>query len=287
MRRVTVVGSAAVLALSRAACGDDTIAVSSEKGGGTELLEAMAAAQEEAGSMRFEMTMEVMGELINGSGAASAGPDPATESMTMTMNMAGEELAMRIVDGQLYMNLPPEAGLPTDKPWLTFDPAGDDAFSQEMGGLMDQMSMGTDLQDQFVQQSDLISFEEIGSATIDGVDTTEYLMIIDFEDVPEFMDLPAEAASLLEDLTFSLWVDGGYLLRQLRSDLAGFGLMEMRFFDYGADVAVEAPPADEVADFGSIMSELMADLEGLEELEGLSDDELAELLDELESAFSD
>ena len=88
MRRMSVVAGAAVLVTGLAACGGDsegdtqteTIAVSSEKGGGAELFQAMADAQLEAGSVAFEMSMDVEGEETTGSGAAQYGDTRRTST---------------------------------------------------------------------------------------------------------------------------------------------------------------------------------------------------------------
>ncbi|HMG29090.1 MAG TPA: hypothetical protein VK585_03080 [Jiangellaceae bacterium] len=40
---------------------------------------------------------------------------------------------MLVVDRQIYMRFPPEAGLPAETPWVTIDPSGDDPLSQAFG----------------------------------------------------------------------------------------------------------------------------------------------------------
>jgi hypothetical protein len=283
MRRMSVVAGAAALVTGVAACGGDsegdtetdtdTIAVSSEMGGGAELFQAMADAQLEAGSFAFEMRLDVEGEQVTGSGAAQYGDDLASVELTMTMDVAGEgEMAARLVDGRFFITMPPEAGLPTEKTWLTIDPSGDDPLSRAFGAQVDKLADSTAVTEQLVQNAEVYTVEEVGPDTIDGVEVTEYLLTADPEDAAQILPLPPGEAPPVDELTFSLWVDGDALPRRMSSDLDGYGAMEMTFFDYREPVEVEAPPADQVTDFATMLEEELG-----VSLDDLSEEELAEL----------
>jgi hypothetical protein len=193
--------------------------------------------------------------------------------MTMTVAIPAEgELSVLLVDGQFYMGFPPDSGFPTEKPWITIDPEGDDLFSQAFGSMVEQLTDTTAATDQFTQHADLFTVEEVGSDSIDGVEVTEYLVTVAAEDIAEVLELPAEAELPAEELTYSLWVDEDALSRRLTSDLAGEGSMEMTFFDYGEPVEVEAPPADQVTDFATMLEEELG-----VSLDDLSEEQLAEL----------
>jgi hypothetical protein len=279
----------AVLAMVSAACsdaGDGTVTVSSEKGGGTALLEAIAAAQEDVGSYEFTMTMRMDDALVTSSGAATYGPDLSDFGLTTSMDLgAGGEMTMLMVDSQVYLSLPPEAGMPVNVPWITIDPDGADSLSQQLGVLAERLGSSAEFQERFLENAALITIEEIGSASVDGVDTTEYLMTVDVEDVADFLDLPEGEEAPFDELTYTLWVDEDYLPRRLTSDLGGLGEIEMRFSNFGVDVEVEAPSVDEVTDFDALMDELRSELEGLAELEGLTEREVNELLEHLQSSI--
>lgn len=283
MRGARMAAGVAAVGLALAGCGGDsgsTIAVAAGKGGGADLFEAMAEAQADAGSYRFELSMEAEGQQISGEGAASVSEEFADADMEMTMEVpvdaAGstEELSMLVVGGQFFMQMPASMGMPTDTPWLTIDPSGTDPVSEMFGSMAEEMSHSTDVQNSFAENSDLVEVEEVGTDTVDGVEVTEYVMTVDAEDLNEFGGLPdtglPEGAVPFDSISYSLFVDGDALLRKLSTDLGGMGTMEMRFFDFGASVEVEAPPEDEVTDFGSMMDGLM----------DLSDEELAELMDQ-------
>lgn len=243
------------------------IAVTEGKGGGAELFAAMLAAQEEAGSYRFEMDMDIEGASYDASGAAEYGTDIDQVDMTMTMSMplddldpdAGNgQLEMLLVDGQIYMSFPPELGLPVDKPWLTVDPEGGDPISQAFGAMSEQMVDSAALQRKLAEQAELIAVEELGSDTADGVAVTKYRITLSAEDLVEFMEIPGTEGMSAENAPFdeaeyTLWLDSGFLLRKLEAGLDGLKYMDMRFFGFGEPVDVEAPPADQVTDFASLV----------------------------------
>ncbi len=274
VRITRLAAGVAATGLVLSGCGNDTapVAVSEGKGGGTELFEAMSAAQQEAGSFRFEMTMDVEGTEVTGSGEAKVGSEPSEQAMAMTMAMPDGmgEFDMRVVGTKIYMSTAMFGAPGGDDQWLVIDPEGDDPFSQ-MFGDMTGMLAGTDLQSQFSEYTDAIEVEEVGTDTIDDVDVTEYAVTTDVEAALEMMGMADQVPEdlAIDEVTYSLFVDGDALTRLLRTELPGQGTMEMRFFDYGADVAVEEPPADQVTDFITFLE----DMTGQE----LTEEDLAEL----------
>jgi hypothetical protein len=274
MRMTRVAAGAAAAGLIVAGCGQGaatTIALAEGKGGGAELFAAMAEAQQEAGSYRFEMTMDVEGTEISGSGEASVGSDPTDQAMSMTVSVPGGmgDVETRVVGTTIYMSTG-MFGMPGDDRWLVLDPEGDDPFSQMLGDMSDMLA-GADLQAQFSEYSDMMEVEEVGSDTVDGTDVTEYAVTTDVEAALEMMGMSDQMPEdvELDEVTYSLFVDDDALTRLVRSDLGGLGTMEMRFFDYGEDVTVEEPPADKQTDFITFFEELTG--------QELSEEDLAEL----------
>jgi hypothetical protein len=241
--------------------GDDAtpnaIVVSDGKGGGADLFAAMAAAAVEAGSYSLEMDMDVAGEQIHATGAASFGASQEDVDMTMTMQTSDGEgdFTVLVIDGEAYMKFPPEAELPTDKAWLRLDPEGGDPVSQAFAGLVDEMTGNASLQSQFDAQAELFVVEEVGSLESGGVDLTEYRLTLDVADAAEFLGVPAGEELPFEELTYSLWVDDNFVARKMSSDLGGMGSMEIRVFDLGEPVEIEAPPADQVGELADVMAQ--------------------------------
>jgi hypothetical protein len=256
--------------------GDDddastnSIVVSEGKGGGADLFAAMLAAQEAAGSYRFEMHMDIEGASVDASGAAAYqyGTDIDQVDMTMTMSMplddldpdAGSgQLEMLLVDGQLYLSFPPELGLPVDKPWLTVDPEGVDPISQAFGMMSDLMADSAALQRRLTEQAEVIAVEELGSDTVDGIAVTRYRITLSVDDLVELMEIPGMEGMSAEDAPFdeaeyTLWLDSDLLLRKMEAGLDGMMFMDMRLFDIGEPVDVEAPPADQVGELADVMA---------------------------------
>ena len=280
MRITKLAAGVAAAGLLMSGCGQDaaTVAVAEGQGGGAELFEAMAEAFQEAGSYRFDMTMNVDGEEISGAGEARIGSSQADTAAAMTMASpdGSGDIEVRVLGTKVYVSAA-MMGLPGDDQWLVIDPEGDDPFSQMLGEMMGDMLAGTDLQSQFAEYSDVIEVEEVGSDTIDGVDVTEYAVTTDVEAALAMMgmedQLPEDVP--VDEVTYSLFVDDDALTRLLRTDLAEQGTMEMRFFDYGEDVTVEEPPADQVTDFISFFEEMTG--------QELTEEDLAELSEVLGS----
>jgi hypothetical protein len=274
MRMTRVAAGTVAAGLLVAGCGQGaatTIALSEGKGGGAELFEAMSEAQQEAGSYRFEMTMDIEGTEISGNGEATVGSDPADQSMSITMSMPEGmgDIETRVVGTTIYMSTA-MFGVPDDDRWLVLDPEGDDPFSQMLGDMTDVLAKA-DLQSQFSEYSDMMEVEEVGSDTVDGVDVTEYAVTTDVAAALEMMGMSDQMPEDVEvdEVTYSLFVDDEALTRSLRSDLGGLGTMEMRLFDYGEEVTVEEPPADKQTDFITFFEELSG--------QELSEEDLAEL----------
>jgi hypothetical protein len=118
--------------------------------------------------------------------------------------------------------------------------------------------------------------EELGSETVRGVNTTHYRVIMDTAVVMDVADEEAAAeldslgASYLDSLLVEFWIgDDGNMYRMAMeltgadSTTSGFESMTMvwEMFDYGADIGVEAPPADQVTD-GTQLSGMFSGMTG-------------------------
>jgi hypothetical protein len=71
-------------------------------------------------------------------------------------------------------------------------------------------------------------------------------------EIPGTEGMSAENAPF-DEAEYTLWLDSGFLLRKLEAGLDGLKYMDMRFFGFGEPVDVEAPPADQVTDFASLV----------------------------------
>ncbi|MEM9656261.1 MAG: hypothetical protein AAGA65_29515 [Actinomycetota bacterium] len=152
---------------------------------------------------------------------------------------------VRLIDDVVYIN--------GDGQWMAIDTDG--LLGQMVTDFVDPRSVLETVQE-------ITEATEIGSATVDGVETTQYQSVIDLADesLTESGWLGFEGAGLDAEgeITVDLYVDDNGLLRQLDiggdlRDTADAGengtfTVTTRFFDVGSDITVEAPENVEVFD---------------------------------------
>ncbi len=218
---------------------------------------------------------------------AEGAVDLQTQNLSLRMDLAGSlglgsagagdsgagSAEVRVVDGVFYMDLGDlgaEAEELTDgKRWLKLDVSGltgmlgDGAVSSESSNPVDGLEALRGV------SSDVT---EVGTDTLRGVETTHYRATIDL--AKALADAPpearADARELLDDagaptIPVDVWLDAQDRVRKytMQVDGAAFGserstvAVTYEFYDFGAPVDVSAPPADEVADLGSMFEGML------------------------------
>jgi hypothetical protein len=247
-----------------------------------------------AKTARIELTVGISGGGSDNPGklTADGAVDFGTGDSQLTMYFDGplgsalsDGFETRTVDGVVYMRMPSGlAGIPMTegKPWFAID-------SSKFGGPGDSSPL--DLSGQADPTKALAYLEkvssdvrEVGSDSIRGTDTTHYRATLDLAksvDVngknvpPGLRDSVKQFAGLFGTIPADVWIDGDGRLRRLRIEidfgkiLRGLGAPgsqtdnavmteTLDFYDFGAPVHIEAPPADQVAqlpnagDFGAL-----------------------------------
>jgi len=253
-------------------------------------LSAVAAAAEkttDAGSAKFSLAMRMEGLAVPGNSAQAftLGGEGAFDyesrrgRMVFDLGGLGSLLGQEgggsiemILDGNVfYMKFPLLSGLAGgDKPWVKLDL---EELSDQQGvdlGQLQQLQQGDPTQ-MLAYLRAAGDFEEVGKETVRDVETTHYRGTIDLkkalETVPEgqreqIVKLIDEGG--LTELPAEAWIDGDGLLRKMALELAkipdqeqGSMTMEMELYDYGAEVDVQPPPADQVADLGELFKGLV------------------------------
>jgi len=218
---------------------------------------------------------------------AEGAVDLQTQNLSLRMDLAGSlglgssdagdsgagRAEVRVVDGVFYMDLGDlgdEAEELTDgKRWLKLDFSGlagmlgDDAVSSESSNPVDGLE---------ALRSVSSDVTEVGTETLRGVETTHYRATIDL--AKALADAPAGARDGARDLLeragtptipVDVWLDAQDRVRKytMQVDGAAFGsesssvAVTYEFYDFGAPVDVSAPPADEVADLGSMFEGML------------------------------
>jgi hypothetical protein len=233
----------------------------------------------EAESMHivFDFAMSVAGQEITGAGEVDAAfGDEPRQHMTFSYDgMPGmpEGVGMEmIVDGTtMYMRLDGMDELsifPTE--WVSVD------VSESVPGFDELTSFGngqSDPSNAFGYLQGAENATELGTETIDGVETTHYEVTVDLaeaaKDVPA--DLRDEMRMALEQfrkgfgtttMPFEVWIDGDGLVRRMVFRMGSEGgeldmpfsfEMTMDVTDYGQDFELELPPASDVTDLTDLV----------------------------------
>ncbi|WP_156374137.1 hypothetical protein [Cellulomonas sp. Leaf334] len=262
-RRLLAVPAAVVLAWSLTACGG---AAPEEPAG----LTASPSATEEAvvEPAGFVLTTDTVDELTGfmvaaqtydismlseagGSSVTAAGQARVTDAGTeMTMTTGSPDLPaeveIRLVGGQLYVNL----GELTGGLFWQID-ASD--TSNPMAAAMAQSTSKSSVADSLAALVPaIVSVEPSGSEEqIDGVSTQPYDMVVDTSKLsgPAADDFVAEAAAagveIPAQITYRYWVGSDKLPRKVSVDLLG-SHTEIMMSNWGGPVTIEAPPADQI-----------------------------------------
>lgn len=210
-------------------------------------------------STTAHMTMNIklgdMGEM-GGEGDLDYTADPPEVAMTMDAPMMGgaTKLEVRYVGGIFYMSM---GNLTGGKFWK-IDPSDPNSPLGEVGDMMDQMDpMGT-LQ-KLEPAIDRVTY--VGNEDVDGRSLDHYELTVEPAQVAKSMDLPADARKQMPDeLTYDIWLDDQNRLSKMTMDMPAGGMgdasVELTATDWGEDVSIEAPPADQITempDMGSMM----------------------------------
>jgi hypothetical protein len=240
----------------------------------------------DAGTARVAMTMtmstpEVGDVSIAVDGALHFGTGDGQMSMAMPLMAEfgdlGDDIAVdaRIVDGVMYLRYPERfAHMLGGTPWVSIDLRG--AFGEQNQGMLGPFGQADPTQYLEYLAAVSSSVEEVGRESVREVPTTRYHATFDFEKAVD--QVPAETLDALgidadtfdehlermraavgAEAPVDVWIDDDGLLRRMRMemDVAGqTAAIDMELYDYGVDVAVEAPPADQVRDMSSMLGEL-------------------------------
>ncbi len=266
---------AVAAAVSTAACG----------GGGQTVLkiEATPAALAQvadrtlsAGTVRVDLTMDmrVSGKTIHST--MSGVEDIRRQAMKLTIQMSGSsalsglggDLQLVLLDGVMYMQIPAMKDQ-VGKSWVKAD------LESTTPGMAKMLSSfkGQDPSSQFAVLYGATAPREVGKETIHGVGTTHFRGSFRYDELlprlPERLRAGMEAvmANLPDSfktttVPFDVWVGDDGRIYRLEEDVTAtlprtgaFSMkVHMDLHDYGVDVSIEAPPADDTVDFAELSS---------------------------------
>ncbi|GEL94130.1 hypothetical protein [Cellulomonas composti] len=198
----------------------------------------------EGTSYRTKMTTTVAGTTTTSVGVVEmtdAGPE-----MDMQTQAAGQDVRMIMVDGIFYMNM----GELTQDKFIKIDPSDTD---NPLSSMMGDISSYTE-PEKSVEMLDgaVLEVTKVGPAEdVEGVQATPYRVTVDATKLTEQMGAAGELATLPATIEYSFWVGPENRLTKMSMDIAG-ATTEVVYTDWGADVDIQAPSADQIIDMSSL-----------------------------------
>lgn len=278
LRLLPVAGLAAA-AVALSGCGTSTV------GNVIDPVAKAATVSNQASGMRmnFRLALSIPGLPAPLVGNGSGTFDVAGHSGSVTMQLGGiPQLAAvlgtstiridEIIDGlTVYLKLPAAltgGGAQHGKPWVKID-VGKAASAAGVSGLSSLIDNPTSNDpSQFLRYLRAASggVKKVGSATVDGFQTTEYKATIDLNRVPNAEPAASRAevrravteleqAGHIHSLPVTVWIDGQHLVRRMafsfNESVSGQSLavnMRIDIPEYGPQPSPQLPPASQVTD---------------------------------------
>ncbi|MDH6541463.1 LppX_LprAFG lipoprotein [Streptomyces sp. SPB4] len=254
-------GDAAKKADSKASAAPSRAAEKPAEAAPAAYLEKTKKKSQEITSLAYTMSGKAAGQSISGEVAMRLKP---TVAMSMTMDSPdepGEKVAIRLVDGAMYMG--------SGTQWLKFDfkaLAPEQAKELDSLGSAQQGQNPADAADSLSASKDL---KKVGEETIDGQKTTHLAGTVSLDELktrsaasaPEAKERQEKSLAALEQqgiksLTMDIWIDEADQAKQVRTQGQGTsGPMDItiKFKDINKPVEIAAPPADQVTDLAEAM----------------------------------
>ncbi|MGW3999769.1 hypothetical protein ACWEF6_40275 [Amycolatopsis sp. NPDC004772] len=289
MRKTTLVAAGAALVLTLTACSGNSAPGTAEPAaaGGQSQTDGLASpftdaiklaseakqGTEKSKSAKFTMEGSAGGQTMTASGAMAF--DGANTKFSMTSTAAGQTTEMRMVDKVMYIKLPAEdqKQMGTDKAWAKISADGTDPLSQALGGALSKSAEQSDPSKMLEQISKTGRIVSSDQTELNGQKVNHYKVELDVaKAIDQFTDqVPAAARDQLTEklkgkdlkLPAELWLDKNNLPVQVTMDQgpmmqamgapAGDAKFTMKYTDWGTQVDVAAPPADQVVDLGELM----------------------------------
>jgi hypothetical protein len=201
-------------------------------------------------SAHLSLQVNAAGESITGAGDETL-TGGTLHSLDLTENLPGGVGALEIiiVSGKTYAKLPPSLNK-TGKPYVLITTDSSDPTIKQLATSIDSALSLASLSSvtAFVTAADSVTAK--GKATVDGVDTTHYSVVVNISKLPA--DLPGKdelGSSGLTTLPLDLYIDRQGRPVQVSEDfeLSGQSVsIKFKQSNYNKPVSISAPPADQV-----------------------------------------
>lgn len=198
-----------------------------------ELLARMKAAVADNETAHLVMDIGGGGQSMSAEGDVSYVGDTTSMQLTMRSPQLGPGLIeVRMVDGVMYMSMPPMT--PKGK-FLEFDTTDPNSPFGDLGGV----TQGDPLATFEAFDAGLRTARYVGREDVDGEEMSRYVLTVDGEAAAKAQGTPQGA--LPKDLTYDLWLDDDDLMRRVQYPMTGGGVT-ISMSEWGEPVRIEAPP---------------------------------------------
>lgn len=257
-RAVATTAASALLALTGCASSEPLVADGVGSGSANEaavttgaaprlteqnFLSGVSDAQLEARSAQLDMSIQLQGQSVTATGAMLAEQTLEDSAMQLELEIPGlGTMEMILVDGVAYLNL----GQLTSGKYVQLrldDPAAKEMLGQLKGSLSPaELTRAL--------EGAVTSFEEVGPDTVDGEETTKYVLEVDARkalasqgtgQLPPGVELP-------RTFTYTFWINDQNLPLRVTADMGSAGQLELRLSNWGEPVDIQAPAAEEITD---------------------------------------
>ena len=259
-RSLATAAAAAPLLLALAACGNgDTVAdkaptTSSASSGANAVAVGDTLSAGQFGDVltnaidkatTAHLTLDLGHSMGSAQGDADFTKSPPNAAISLSIDQLGGGVEVRLVDGTAYL----KSATFGDK-WVSMPMDGKDG---PMGDLGDQLDVAKTLKN-FADA--VVSATNEGTDQVDGESLVHYTTTVDTQKLVSMLP-PAAAGSLPKTVTQDWWFDSDGLIRKFSSDI-GSTTTTLTFSNWGEDVSIEAPPADQVRSMPGSMSGSMS-----------------------------
>ena len=206
---------------------------------------AVMEAMREAETFTFQTVSESGGQSQTMEGQARFGDDGVEMKAAST---GAQPVEVIMVGRAMYLKSP---DLGTGDKWLKID-------LSDPNSLFGMIGKATDPEVVFKAMEAPKKVELLGTEEVDGVETNHYRVTMDPSQYLDAMEFPTSMADMLpEELVTEMWVDGDNLPRKFSQSLdvpsvsggtSTSTASEGTYSDFGTDVEIEAPPADQVTE---------------------------------------
>ena len=199
-------------------------------------------------TVKIDATVDASGMHVTMTGAGQFGGDAS--QMAMQVGSAAGAMEMRLADKKIYIKPPAalQSRLGADKPWIRL--GDDDSMSQLITGGLDQLATQGDPTTFLNEISQGGKVTKAEKATLDGQSVTHYT--IDVDTAKAKAELPPQLSGAVEPMTVDLWLNSENLPLQMTAVAGDKYNAKIHYTDWGGQVDVQAPPADQVTGLDSL-----------------------------------